>query len=71
MDNISVVVSILRPVPQHPDEVVAFFSTTMDGSLGIIFGDEWPCIKRITDGASAGATTASAHFPRTQPRGVV
>jgi hypothetical protein len=43
----------------------------MDGSLGIIFGDEWPCIKRITDGASAGATTASAHFPRTQPRGVV
>jgi len=53
MDNISVVVSILRPVPQHPDEVVAFFSTTMDGSLGIIFGDEWPRIKRITDGSLA------------------
>jgi len=52
-DNISVSVTLLRPIPPHPDEVIAFFSTTMDGKLGIIFGDQWPCIKRITDGSLA------------------
>ena len=52
-DNISVMVSILRPIAQHPVEVLAFFSTTQDGKLGIIFGEDWPCIKRITEGSLA------------------
>jgi protein phosphatase PTC1 len=52
-DNISVMVSLLRPLPQHPTEVLAFFSTTQDGKLGIIFGDSWPCIKRINDDSLA------------------
>jgi hypothetical protein len=52
-DNISVMVAILRPIAQHPTEVVSFFSTTQDGKLGIIFGDEWPRIKRINEGSLA------------------
>ena len=52
-DNISVMVSILRPIVQHPIEVLAFFSTTQDGKLGIIFGDDWPRIKRINEGSLA------------------
>ena len=28
MDNISVMVTLLRPIPQHPNEVLAFFSGT-------------------------------------------
>ena len=89
MDNISVMVTLLRPIPQHPNEVLAFFSgsllrcdhlciskplatsvhafaalpavlnatidiaATQEGQLGIIFGDDWPCIKRITDDSLA------------------
>ena len=52
-DNISVMVTILRPIAQHPTEVLAFFSTTQDGKLGIIFGDDWPRIKRINEGSLA------------------
>ena len=33
--------------------MVSFFSTTQDGNLGIIFGDEWPRIKRINEGSLA------------------
>jgi len=52
-DNISVMVSILKPIVQHESEVLAFFSTTQDGKLGIIFGDDWPRIKRINEGSLA------------------
>eukprot|EP01043_Picozoa_sp_COSAG02_P001571 COSAG02_NODE_34_length_49821_cov_105.420438_2_plen_607_part_00 len=52
-DNISVMVSILKPIVQHPREVLGFFSTTQDGKLGIIFGEDWPRIKRINEGSLA------------------
>ena len=35
----------------EPTEVVSFFSS--DGKLGIVFGDEWPRIKRINEGSLA------------------
>jgi len=52
-DNISVMVSILKPIAKHPREVMGFFSTTDDGNLGIIFGNEWPFITRINEGSLA------------------
>ena len=52
-DNISVMVTILRPIAQHPTEGPAFSSTAQDGRIGIIVGDDWPRIKRINEGSLA------------------
>ena len=62
-DNISIMVVMLRDVATS-DEVIGYFTARRRGKLGIIFGDSWPCIKKI-----AASSLAAAQEQVRTPRG--